>query len=501
MNNSYLQNIKCGSSLPINNPHAISVSLPNLIDVINYEENNPELLNKLESGYPRFVPNRFVKMVVNIIADETKTVENTHIFLFNSAVQAQIFTQKFPAIASLNFKGIDYVLANKTKKNFEEISDFIKHTGFILSGRKAEDWLKQHKYIKQLFRETMEQVENPLFSIKSALAFNYQAPNRDLVNLYGTGMTAMYHAITNIQKIRANQNKHVIVQIGWIYSDTTQIIQKYGTDYKVFTNIFNTDEIENWINRNRNSVSMIIIELPTNPLIQVCDLEFISKLARKFEIPLIADTSIAPAPILNALPYVDVVVESLSKFAGGNADLLMGAVLLNAKSSFAVNQLMPLLPADLPYYRDLKRLSHLLHSYSDRITKISENTLEVFEYLKSRSDIETIFWVKDSDSIANFNKIKSDNYLVPGVLSFIPEGEFSRFYNDLPLPKGPSFGTSFTLVMPYVYMAHYNLLKSEMGQQQLDKAGISKNLLRLSVGTEYVGEIIHIFDKLFKKIR
>ena len=50
-----IQHIPLGNSLPINNPHSVSVSLPSLQNVIDYEENKPELLNQLTAVIPDFL--------------------------------------------------------------------------------------------------------------------------------------------------------------------------------------------------------------------------------------------------------------------------------------------------------------------------------------------------------------------------------------------------------------------------------------------------------------
>ncbi len=52
--NPYLQPIPVGSPLPLNNLHAVSVSLPKMADVIGYEENKIAVTSKMQSGYPRF---------------------------------------------------------------------------------------------------------------------------------------------------------------------------------------------------------------------------------------------------------------------------------------------------------------------------------------------------------------------------------------------------------------------------------------------------------------
>ena len=68
--------------------------------------------------------------------------------------------------------------------------------------------------------------------------------------------------------------------------------------------------------------------------------------------------------------------------------------------------------------------------------------------------------------------------------SFEVEGSFESFYDRLEMLKSPSFGTQFSICCPYVYLAHYKLLKTKDGQNSLASAKLSPNLLRLSVGTE-----------------
>ena len=54
MHKTIFTHIPCGQTLPINNIHAVSVSMPSLQDVIDYEEQTPQILEKIKSAYPRF---------------------------------------------------------------------------------------------------------------------------------------------------------------------------------------------------------------------------------------------------------------------------------------------------------------------------------------------------------------------------------------------------------------------------------------------------------------
>ena len=86
--------------------------------------------------------------------------------------------------------------------------------------------------------------------------------------------------------------------------------------------------------------------------------------------------------------------------------------------------------------------------------------------------------------------------MFPGLLSVVFDKELDFYYDKLQLAKGPSLGTEFTLAMPYVYLAHYEYLKTNDGNQKLLALGINPNILRLSIGIEPVEKIISAFEKL-----
>jgi cystathionine gamma-synthase len=68
----------------------------------------------------------------------------------------------------------------------------------------------------------------------------------------------------------------------------------------------------------------------------------------------------------------------------------------------------------------------------------------------------------------------------------------SRFYDSLPIVKGPSFGTTFSLASPFAYLAHYDLVSTPHGRAELRAAGLNPYLVRLHVGSEEgAGGVIH----------
>ena len=69
-------------------------------------------------------------------------------------------------------------------------------------------------------------------------------------------------------------------------------------------------------------------------------------------------------------------------------------------------------------------------------------------------------------------------------------GALEPFYDRLNLPKGPSFGMTTTLICPFMYLAHYDLVTTPAGLAELAASKLDPDLLRLCVGLEPVEEII-----------
>ena len=69
------------------------------------------------------------------------------------------------------------------------------------------------------------------------------------------------------------------------------------------------------------------------------------------------------------------------------------------------------------------------------------------------------------------------------------------FFDALNVMKGPSFGTKFTLACPFMYLAHYDLVTTDEGRNLFRSIGIDPDLIRISVGTEPISEIIEVFEE------
>lgn len=487
--NDYFCEIPCGETLPFQNPHAVSVSLPAIQDVVDYEEGNSTVIDKMKSGYPRFFCNQFVKQLSQYIkvkyevSDLKKLVPITSVQAKN--IIEKTFQTTFEYIED-EYQNVFLILDSKDE-NYKKYADFIRNAGFIICSRKAEATLFSYGLIHEIFEEEAVSEVQAIHNIKNTLSRAY-GTNSENVILSNCGMNALYAASESALSFQKQFGKNCIIQLGWLYVDTMEIIERNENSH-VQINIYDLTQLEIWLLKNHKEVAVLITEVVSNPLIQCVDLPRLYEICNRFSVKLIVDNTLATPFCVDVLPYCDLAVESLTKFACGNADLLFGAIIVKDES------LLNLLSENVipPFEGEIKRLGFEILDYENRVNTISENTILLYNYLKAQSKVVEIKSVLHKNSFENFSKIKKGD-VIPGLLSIVFDKDLSFYYDKLQLAKGPSLGAEFTLAMPYVYLAHYDYLKSEKGLNKLNELGINPNLLRISVGSEPIEDIIKAFQ-------
>lgn len=485
----YFSDIPCGENIPLKNPHSVSVSLPKIQDVIDYEEGKSEVIDKMKSGYPRFFQNQFVKQLTSFvkekyrISDEEQLIPIVSIHAKN--ILESVFNVALNCIEDKN-KNV-FLIIDSNDKNAKKYADFIRNAGFIISSRKAEATLYELNLIDHVFEEENVPQEQAIFNIKNTLCKAYGTSSEKII-LSNCGMNALFTATETLVSFQKEFGKTKIVQLGWLYVDTMEIIERKENSH-VQINVFDLVQLEKWLHENHHNVAVLITEVVSNPLLQCVDLPKLHELCSRFSVKLIVDNTLATPFCVDVLTFCDMAVESLTKFACGNADLLFGAIIVKDES------LIPLLTENVipPFEGEIKRLGYEILEYENRVRKISENTTLLYNFLKKQPKVLEIKSVFHEASFENFSKIQNGKN-VPGLLSVVFDKDLAYYYDKLLVAKGPSLGTEFTLAMPYVYLAHYEYLKSEMGLHVLKKLGINPNLLRISVGTEPIENIIKAFQ-------
>ena len=492
------EHIPCGFSIPTANPHAVSASLPTISDVVGYEDKLSSVMRKMQSGYPRFFMNKMVKAVWDdVFAKENVSNEFDLIPVSSLHGVSLISDQLDCELQTLSENGFDFIKIEKSSDQQAGIKSFIQNNGLIPSSRKAEDYLLNDGLLSVAFNEEKGNVLTAASIVQSCLADAYEVKSKDVVTLCNTGMNAVYTAFEAIKKVQSLKGRTVFVQLGWLYLDTIEIIKRYsnGKYFQITSN--SLDELEMWLAIHHHEVAGIFTEVPNNPLIQCLDLPRLRGITQKYEIPVVIDATIATPFNMEVLAYADIVTDSLTKFACGHGDVMMGAIVLNHQSEIAMacGELIPDI-VEKPYVRDIQRLAVTIKDYKSRVEAISLNTIELLDYFKQSKRITTIYSALNPYFIDNFLKVRKSDTAMPGLISLLFDKKLYHYYDQLRLPKGPSFGTEFTLAMPYVYLAHFDLLHTPEGRRYLEKIGLKTELLRISVGTEPIDEIIRVFEEL-----
>lgn len=483
--------IPCGQRIP-NVEHAVSMSLPTLEDVIGYEERSEPVMASICSGYPRFVNHWMVNRVQHLLR-ERYAPDALVLPLHDKAAclrLMQFLRQDLACIDDLPFGAL--ILPDDCPRPLlRDALTFLQHTGMMLSSRQAEDYLVQQGVVEKASVEQVYEGDAPVDVVRSCLAGLYGV-SMDEVQLYPSGMNAFFSVFDCLNEIQHRRQRDIWIEVGWLYLDTTAILQKLAGDYVHFK-VDALDQLEAYVRAHHKRIAGITTEVMTNPLVHTPDMWRLRSIAKTYDLPLIVDVSMGTPVNVDVLPYADVVIESLTKFASGKGDVMSGAVIANRSTSWGEQTYVGCKPGHL-YDRDLRRLGHTIQGYSSRMQVVNQHTAILTDYFRKHRYVREVYWATQPCSFDAYQRVRKHPEANGGVISVVFEKPLKDVYNDLPLCKGPSFGTEFTLCMAYVYMAHYDLVSSVSGRKRLAAEGLDPELLRISVGMEPCDDLIRAFE-------
>jgi cystathionine gamma-synthase len=459
-----------------------------------YERKDPAITRHLTSGYPRFVVHPLLQELATELAQQHE-LTGQKLWLTSSAAMADRLAAHLGAahVSRVSDHGVHGIAHLPTPELTARAKLFLQNVGGFLSSRAAED---------ELIRRGLRAAPEPearfagdaLAEVRRQLhpAFPGSAP-ADLL-LANCGMNAVDAAFRAIAELQAARGRTRWIQLGWLYLDTIAILQKFTRtpgDYVHVTDVFDLAALEKVLAANSGRIAGIVAEVPTNPLIQTPDVAAIARLARQHGASVILDPSIASAFNLEVLPHADVVVTSLTKYAASDGDLTAGLVVVNhagpdaaALRRLVAGEIEPLHP------HDLARLALEIGRTPALLARLHASVPPIVAFLEKHPAVRDVFWALHPASRANYQRLARAPGAVGGMITFTLRGPLERFYDRLRLPKGPSFGMTTTLICPFMYLAHYDLVTTEAGRAELAASGIDPDLLRLSIGTEPVADII-----------
>ncbi len=370
---------------------------------------------------------------------------------------------------------------------------FLQNVGGFLSSREAEDRLVRLGALPAAAPENLF-AGDATAEVKRHLRRAFPTAGDDDFFWASSGMNAVYATFRALSELQAGYGRTLWIQLGWLYLDTIAILKKFTAapgHYIYMPDVFDRAALERLFVEHGPRIAGLVTEVPTNPLMQTPDLPWLAALARRHGIALILDPSTTSVFNVDLLPHADVVTTSLTKYTASEGDVIAGLAVVNLASPHAA-RLRKKLPTLLEpvYPRDLARLAAQVGKTEAVLARIHDNVPRVAAFLEKHPAVRDVFWAQRADSRENFARVARAPGAVGAMISFTLRGPLEKFYDRLRLPKGPSFGMTTTLICPFMFLAHYDLVTSEAGRAELAASGLDPNLLRLSVGTEPAEEII-----------
>ena len=469
-----------GKAIP-DSPHAVSVALPRWQDVIDYEEGKESCMQSLRAIYPRFGLNPLVSQIAQRANALFGFKEGSGWPYPNEEIakQAQLFCQETNDGEAIIQEVLGLKCLITDQKASSSAKAFWQHTGCGASSRLAAIALNKE------VAPSIEAGEKARITLRRRLAEIYGC-DADLIQLYPSGMAALTAGLMAMRRIRPI---NPFLQIGFPYVDVLKLPQKiFGGSRLVQTESPEALAIA----LDNEQPAAVIVELPSNPMMQCVDLPTVSKLAHERGIPVIADDTIGSPLNIDSIPYADIIFSSLTKSFAGAGDILAGSMLISPESkwkkdlfeiSLLGNKSLPLLSDP-----DAIALEEASRDIYERLPRLNNACLKLKRKLENHPKIARVL---HPENCSNFNTIKKEGAGYGCLLSFqlIESASPKNFYNSLEVCKGPSLGTKFTLACPYVLLAHYKELS------WAEECGVPHNLLRISVGLEDPQSLWERFEK------
>jgi len=272
----------------------------------------------------------------------------------------------------------------------------------------------------------------------------------------------------------------------------TSILPRWGISH-TYVDIMKP---ETWEPEIKENTKMIFVETPSNPALDLIDLEWLGKLAKKHDILLAVDNCFATPYIQQPAKYgADIVAHSATKFIDGQGRCIAGAVLgtkeIIQKIRFFARHTGPALSPMNSWI-----LSKSLETLAVRMDKHCANALQLAEFLEGHEEVEFAKY-PFLPSHPQYELAKKQMTLGGGLVTFEVKGGIARgrrFLDELKmLSLSANLGDTRSIATHPASTTH-----SKLTDDERMAVGISPGLVRISVGLETIDDIIADIDQALK---
>ena len=323
-----------------------------------------------------------------------------------------------------------------------------------------------------------------------------------------------------------------IVASSSLYGGTYNLLSVTLPRHGITTTFVDPSNPENFKTAAQENTRAFFIESLGNPKLDVLDIEAISKEAKAYKVPLIVDNTVATPYLLNPIAYgANIVIQSLTKYINGNGTALGGAIIDAGTFDWGSGK-FPEFTEPSPGYHGLiyndvigaasfiakVRIEGLrdygaalspfnafqiiqgLETLEIRIKKHSQNALELAQWLQKQEDVE---WVNYPGLESSPYKALADKYLPngqSGIVTFGVKGGFEAAKTIADTTNLFSLlaniGDTKSLIIHPASTTH-----QQLNDAAQETTGVTKDLIRLSVGLENIEDLKSDLTEAFKAVK
>ena len=322
-----------------------------------------------------------------------------------------------------------------------------------------------------------------------------------------------------------------IVASNSLYGGTYNLLNVTLPRLGITTTFVDPSEAENFLKASQENTRVFFAESLGNPKLDVLDLKAIAKIAKSYKVPFIVDNTVATPYLLNPIEHgADIVIHSLTKYISGNGTSLGGAIIDAGNFDWSNGKFPEFTEPSagyhgLKYYEVLGASSFIakvrieglrdlcaslspfnafqiiqgLETLAIRIKKHSENALELAKWLQKQSEVA---WVNYPGLTSSKYYDLAQHYLPEGQSGVVTFGLKSGFEGAKKVADGTklfalvaNIGDTKSLIIHPASTTH-----QQLSEAQQISTGVSKDLIRLSVGLEDVEDLKADLKAVFEKI-
>ena len=282
-----------------------------------------------------------------------------------------------------------------------------------------------------------------------------------------------------------------------IYGGTYRILNDVYSKFGVESTFVDTTDLENIRKAIKPNTKAILIETPSNPLLDVTDIRGVVKLAKEHNLITIVDNTFMTSYLQRPLELgVDIVIHSATKFLSGHHDLLAGVAVTNDEKLAEKIQFAQTAAGALISPFDSWLLMRSLKTLKLRVEAAQKNTEKLIEFFQSHDAVDKIYYpTLDTNKGKKIHESQATGGGAVFSFTLKDDSKVKTFFESLNVALfAASLGGAETLVTHPSTITH-----AEMPEEEKEARGFTHSLIRIAVGFENIDDLIADFKQALEK--